>query len=147
MKTSKKNKKLTLAIILVGSITLVGSISAFAHQNFGGGNFVGRNYSAGCQANIDEKTIETRNKLLSETTQIRKQLTITQTELRALMSSENPDSKVVGRLAGEIFDLQEQLRNKVEESGVRGIGHMIMGVNHHLGNKYFGYGRGPWSDN
>jgi len=146
MKNLKKNKKLTLALVLVTSITLVGTISAFAHQNFGHGPY-GGNFNQGCyQNNLDEKTIEARNKLINETTEIRKQLTIKQSELRALMRSDNPDSKEAGRIAGEVFDLKEQLRAKAEKSDIGGIGPMGMGLSRQFDNRNVERGYGPWSN-
>ena len=82
---------------------------------------------------LDEATKKARDTFLSETTELRKSLFVKQAEKRALMMAENPDAGKVAKLAGEIFDIREQLRTKAMAAGLPP--HMIM---QHMGMKKMG---------
>ncbi len=107
---------MTLAAILSGSIIMVGLGTAIAHQNNGMHQGSSGTEKAGCV--LDEKAIELRNKFHDATTELRKKMFTIQAEMRALMHNTAPDSKEAGKLAGELFDVKEQLGKKAEELGI-----------------------------
>jgi len=127
MKRQLTSKKMTLAIVLTGSLMLAGLGAAFAHQtnSMHGNGF----QNSGGQYQLDEKTIEKQTKFNNETAELRKKMFSNRAEMKAIMSSANPDSKEAGRLAGELFDIKEQLRQKAKELGLDsyGFGHMGSG--------------------
>jgi len=129
MKKILKTKKMTMVALLSGSLMLAGLGTAIAHQN----NYMHRGgYTmGGAEIQLDEKTIELRNKFHDETTDLRKKMITTRTELQAVMNSAPPDSKEAGRLAAELFDIKNQLHQKAEKIGFntngRGYGHMGSG--------------------
>ncbi len=57
-------------------------------------------------------------KFREETKDLRREMRVKRARLRALMMAEKPDDEQIGKLAGELFDLQDQLRNKAEKAGV-----------------------------
>jgi hypothetical protein len=125
MKTLTKTKKLTLAVILSGSVIIAGIGTAIAHQN---ANMNHGGYGMGAtEYQLDEKTIELQNKFQNETTELRKKMFSTHAEMRAVMSSATPDSKEAARLAAELFDIKEQLHKKAEELGLNTNRHGMMG--------------------
>ncbi|MFZ5798484.1 MAG: hypothetical protein ACOY3O_08650 [Thermodesulfobacteriota bacterium] len=126
MKLHTWPNKMILGAILAGGIALTGMNSADARpwghalDEYGPGHC----YQA---RQLDEKTIAAREKFLSETVAIRKEMAVKRAEQDALMNSENPDAKRIAQLTGEIFDLREQLQAKAEASGLdfpgmRGLG-------------------------
>ncbi len=127
MKKRMNTKKLTLITLLSGSIMLAGFTSAIANPN----NMHQRCSGKGtAEIVLDEKTIELRKKFRDETTDLRKKMIVTRTELSVLMNSTTPDAKEAGRLAGELFDVKEQLKKKADESGLTTTGYM--GNGHHM---------------
>ena len=80
-------------------------------------------------------------KFLQETKELRKQLAVKQSAKRALMRSAQPDSAQVQQLAGEVFDLREQLRTKAQAEGLP-MGMMGRGMN---GGPGMGRGGGNWA--
>ena len=70
------------------------------------------------QGQLDEETLKTREKFLSETRALRKNMAIKQAEMAALMNRENPDEKKVAKLAGDIFELRSELRQKATDNGL-----------------------------
>ena len=79
-------------------------------------------------------------KFLQDTKELRKQLAVKQAAKRALMRSAQPDSAQAQQLAGEIFDLQEQLRVKAQAEGLP-MGMMGRGFK---GGPGMGQGGGNW---
>lgn len=126
------NRQVTLGAVLIGALALA-SVGIADARPWGGGHGWGPasdDYGPGpCyQARqLDDKAIAARDKFLSETVAIRKEMAVKRAEQEALMNSENPDAKRVAQLTGEIFDLREQLQAKAAESGLdfpwaRGLG-------------------------
>ena len=116
-------KRTWLTVALVLTIGFMGYQIAEAGPGWGGG-YGCQNYGGpgGGQA-LDEESIAKRDKFFEETTELRKELSVKQAELGALMSQENPDEKKVASLTGDVFDLRNQLRTKANESGIqRGFG-------------------------
>ena len=58
------------------------------------------------------------------------------------MISDNPDAQRVSQLTGELFDLQEKLRTKAEESGLENTNFRGKGFGGGPGAGYGGRGRG-----
>lgn len=132
MTNSTLTKQIILGAVLVGALALTGMRSADARPWGGGPGWgpasddygPGHCYQARQQ---DDKTIAARDKFLTETVALRKEMAIKRAEQEALMNSENPDAKRIAQLTGEIFDLREQLQAKAAESGLdvpglRGLG-------------------------
>jgi zinc resistance-associated protein len=67
---------------------------------------------------LDEATKKACNAFLQETTELRKSMFVKQAEKRALMMGENPDPAQAAKLAGELFDIREQLRTKALAAGL-----------------------------
>ncbi|MBW6521584.1 MAG: periplasmic heavy metal sensor [Desulfoarculaceae bacterium] len=68
---------------------------------------------------LDEASKAKVDKFYGETQDLRKQMVMKSAEERALMSSTNPDSGKVAKLAGELFDLKTTLQAKAEAAGVQ----------------------------
>lgn len=125
MTTSTMYRKAILGAVLVGALALAGMDSAGARPWGGGPGWSPAcdNCPAGLQTRqADEKTIAARNKFLSETVAVRREMTVKRAEQEALLQSENPDAKRIAQLTGEIFDLREQLLTKAKEYGLDGPG-------------------------
>jgi len=135
-------KKLLVAVMALLTVSLAGYHLADARPWGGGGTMMGPGcggcYNAGWFADvdddgqIDEATIKARETFLSQTTELRKKLTMKEAEMSALMSRENPDEKKAAQLAGEIFDLRTQIRQKAIDAGLKpGYGGCGMGMGMH----------------
>lgn len=123
MTTRTLHKQIILGAVLVGALALTTMQPADARPRGGGPGWgpTSDDYGHGhCyQARqLDEKTIAARDKFLSETVALRKEMAIKRAEQEALMNSENPDAKRIAQLTGEIFDLREQLQTKAAASGL-----------------------------
>ncbi len=122
MKTPSSSKKLLLAAILTTGLGLAISQSALAQPGY---NSQARQNPCGIQApcgklggQIDPVTQKAREKFLNETTEIRKNLTVKRAEMRAIMAADIPDATRASQVAGELFDLREQLRAKALDYGL-----------------------------
>ncbi len=80
---------------------------------------------------LDQETIKARDAFLQETTELRKQMAEKRAAMRALMNSTNPDPEQASRLAGEMFDLREQIRPKAQAAGLSP--RMMMGMMGRMG--------------
>ena len=76
---------------------------------------------------LDEATTKARDTFLTETKELRKQVAEKRAAKRAIMKSANPDPQAVAKLAGELFDLREQLRVKATAAGLPSQFMMKMG--------------------
>lgn len=73
---------------------------------------------------MSKEMIKARDTFLNDTKDLRKNMMVKRFEMRAIMQGTNPDAKQVSVLAGEIFDIKEQLRAKATELGLPGAGCM-----------------------
>jgi hypothetical protein len=98
-------KKTITALALATIIGTLGLQQAFARGNDASYHHRFHRLDAATQAKIDK--FETENQAL------RKQIFMKQAEEMALIRSENPDLKAVGKTAGELYDLKATMREKV----------------------------------
>lgn len=113
---TKKNKKILLATIMATGLALAITQGATAHPGYHGGDQDYQQRQRGVQADL--VTQKAREKFLGETTEIRKQMAEKRAAMRAIMQAETPDADRVAVLAGELFDLREQMRLKAQELGL-----------------------------
>lgn len=114
-------KRLLIAVAMIGLLGFAGIQMASAHGGYaqGGGNGYCGDYSDG-ENTKDNKGNEVVEKFRSDTTDTRKSIIVKRSELRALMSQDNPDEKRVAQLTGEIFDLENELDKKATDAGITG---------------------------
>lgn len=109
-------KKIIVSSVLILGLVAAGAASANWHRGNGGGYNGSCVYSGGQQTSaVDQEKFIAFQK---ETTELRKQLSVKRAEERAMLNSDNPDSAAVAKLSGEIFDLQNSLREKAEAAGI-----------------------------
>ncbi len=121
---SRRLTRITLMALAVAMLTFAGIQAGVASPD----EKSGRGYHATMMncPQMDDKTQAARQKFLDQTVDLRKKMVENRARMRALMNSTNPDPGQVARLAGEIFDLREQLRIKARENGLQGMGPMAM---------------------
>lgn len=117
---SRRMIRTTLVALAIVTLTLTGMRAGMASPGERGGpGYHGAR--VGC-IQMDEKTRAAREKFLDQTVDLRKKMAESRAQMWALMRSANPDPDQVSRLAGEIFDLREQLRAKARENGLDAMG-------------------------
>jgi zinc resistance-associated protein len=90
---------------------------------------------------MDEETLKKYEAFRAETTELRKEMTVTRAQMRALMSGDNPDEAKAGDLAAQLFDMRTQMQAKADVAGLQGFGPGFgRGCNGPGGGP--GYGRG-----
>ena len=62
--------------------------------------------------------VEKHNAFLASTVELRKQIAEKQAVQRAIMAADTPDTTQAGKVAGELFELREQLRAKAQAAGL-----------------------------
>lgn len=159
MKTNGKMRRNILTALLIGTMALTGYQTAFAHPhgNSGDGNSDCYMKSEGGMHQlqrtdthrryVDTVNVEAVNKFLDATVKERKAYTQKRAEMKAVMKSTNPEVKLAGKLAGELFDLREALLNKAKENGlsVVDVKHLIGGMGGGKGAGHGGMGMGQGS--
>lgn len=115
MKMTTTSKKLALAAILTSGLTLAISQSVLAQPDQGADSWKGQ---APCSQNLDPAMQKARDKFLADTVELRKQMAEKHAVMRAIMKAGTPDTVKAGQVAGELFDLSEQLRAKAKEAGL-----------------------------
>lgn len=129
-----------LAVGLTAGVSQVGIAATDGSDPASAPMVVYRRAPQDCPRWSDDPAMQQKHaKFLDETRELRKQLTVKQAGMRALLHAAQPDSAQVARLAGELFDLREQLRAKARESGLP-FG-MMGGCR---GGHGMGMGRGDW---
>ena len=115
-------------VVLLAIITVSFAGYHFADARPWGGGMMGYGggygncdncWGGSAQGMLDEETLKAREKYLSETSALRRKLAVKQAEMAAMMKRENPDEKKAAKLAGEIFDLRSELRQKALDSGLK----------------------------
>lgn len=75
-----------------------------------------------CQQ-LDEESKKKLDEFHQTTKELRRQMASKRAEYRALMQADNPDPDKAGKLAGELFDLRDEMHAKASEAGIkRGCG-------------------------
>lgn len=133
-------KKQIVAIAIITSLAM--ATTATANWNRGGG----RGYGSCCQnqqqyQQLDQATQDKISQFFDENKSLQKQIVMKQAEKRALMRTDNPDPKLAARVAGELFDLRTEMRDKAKSAGVdqyvgsgrMGLGRMGKGSGPHGG--------------
>lgn len=113
MENSTSKKKIVLAAILTSGLALAISQSALAQPGFQG--YGGKQP---CLMQMDPVAQKAQEKFLGETVDTRKQLAEKNAAMRALMNAGTPDTVKASQLAGELFELREELRLKAQETGM-----------------------------
>ncbi|PIE57582.1 MAG: hypothetical protein CSA33_07635 [Desulfobulbus propionicus] len=62
--------------------------------------------------------LEKLTAFMKETKSLRKLLAEKRAEMRAIMEAQNPDPALAGKVAGELFEVQEQVRVQAWEKGL-----------------------------
>ena len=113
------NKK-THWLLVVAVIVSLGLVSVHSADARGWGKgqdgYGCSNYTQAGQ--LDEKTIEARNKFRQGNQELFKKMVTKKAELRAVFLQENPDSDKAAALSGELFELRNALHKKAEEAGL-----------------------------
>jgi zinc resistance-associated protein len=119
MELTSTKKKIMMAAILTSGLTLAISqaVSAQSHQQAEHGT-KGTAEMPCSQMQMTTEMQKARDKFLSETTPIRKELTQKRAEMRAIMAAGTPDATKASQVAGELFELREKLRAKAQEAGL-----------------------------
>lgn len=121
-------KKKVLAVATIVTIAFAGYQAADARP--GGAGAPGPNpgsgqapcFNQGAQAQLTDEELKARQEFFDESSELRKKIISKNTELAAVMNSETPDEKKAAQLSGELFDLQEEMRQKAQASGIAGNG-------------------------
>ncbi len=79
---------------------------------------------------LHDEMMQARDAFFEETKELRRTLMMKRSEMKALMHSTSPDPEQVSALAGELFDLKEQMRDKARKSGLPGPAMGAMGMGH-----------------
>ncbi|MBU2489791.1 MAG: periplasmic heavy metal sensor [Proteobacteria bacterium] len=111
-------RKMTMALVILLSLGL----AATAAWSYGPGGCPGWGAGNDGPPAVSEENQAALDKFQAETSDLRRELVTKKSEYQALMNSEKPDPKRAGELAGQIFDLQEQMRAKAKAAGLPAFG-------------------------
>ena len=113
-------KKVLVAAVLIGAISLTGFSLVNAHGRYGSGPGQGYGACEDCgyctSRSNNEQDREKIAAFAAETKELRKQLAVKRSERRALMHQDNPDENKVAQLTGEIYDLKDLMAEKAKET-------------------------------
>lgn len=153
MSAKNRTKKIILAATVTTALAFAGLQAATA-AGPGAMNGRGPGFQYPCQGQgqpFNEATLKARDTFLSETTELRKNMAEKSAAKRAVMRSTNPDPEKASQLAGELFDLREQLRTKARAAGLpagmmmgfgrMGDGPMMFHNGQRKGGRHFGGNR------
>jgi len=113
---------MALLTLAAGAVLLTGTLTIAASQDTAPMRAAHHGMKKSCWFNKDMQ--KARDAFLTETKKLRKDVAIKRAAMRAMMRSTNPDPVKVSSLAGEIFDLREQLRAQAGAKGLPGLGFM-----------------------
>ncbi len=125
MERTTSTKKIVLTALLTSGLALAISQSALAQPGQPDPQTKKTAHHYTHQMDADMQIA--REKFLGETVAIRKQLVEKNAMMSALANAQAPDATKISQLAGELFDLREQLRVKAKEAGLPMMG-MGMGM-------------------
>lgn len=118
-------KKTIAVVVVIAGMGLAGLTQAYAGWGHRGGNFYNcpqyQEQGAPPATQVDPATREKIDKFFEDTTELRKQMAMKRAEQRALMTADTPDAAAVSKVAGELFDLRNSLRQQADEAGVAGL--------------------------
>ena len=135
MKAAGRTKKFLIAATLTTALGFAGLQAASASPGAAGPTTPGMQHPCPMQQTMqaqmmgqkpDPEMLKKRDAFLTQTKEIRKNMAEKRAAMRALMHSENPDTAQASKLAGELFELREQMRTKATEAGLPG--RMMMGM-------------------
>ena len=112
-------KKVITAAAILSLVSFAGIQSASAHGGYSNNNDYCGSYGSYDKA-YAEKDTEAIEKFRAETNSARKEIVVKRSELNALLRNDNPDEKKVAKLTGDLYDLEAELEEKAEKTGVRG---------------------------
>lgn len=113
----KKSLGKTVVLLLVGGTFALASMqTAFASPGKGQGMPCPKTMKQNCQ--MSEDMAKARETFLKDSKELRKNMMVKRAMMRAMMHGTNPDPEKVSSLAGEIFDIKEQLRAKAVANGL-----------------------------
>ncbi len=117
MERTISKKKIILAAILSSGLALAISQSALA-EPAAQPDTQTKQVATQQMHRMDPDIQKAREKFLGDTVAIRKQLVEKAATMEALSKAQTPDAIKISQLAGEVFDLREQLRVKAKEAGL-----------------------------
>lgn len=149
MSAQNRTKKIIIAATVTTALAFAGLQAATAAPGEMKGRGPGFQHPCPGQGqSFDEATLKTRDTFLSETVELRKNMAVKKAAKRAVMSSTTPDPEKASQLAGELFDLREQLRTKARAAGLpagmmmgmgrMGSGQMMPCSGQRMGGRYHG---------
>ena len=121
-------KKVITVAALISAISLAGIQIASAHGGYYSNNYDNCGSYGTNDRTFTEKDTQAIEKFRADTNSVRKGIVVKRSELNALLRNDNPDERKVAQLTGELYDLETELAEKAETTGVR--------------NRY-SYGHGP----
>jgi Spy/CpxP family protein refolding chaperone len=151
-------KKTVLAVATIVTLALAGYHAADARPGGAGAPCpnpgLGQTppcYAQDAQTQLTDEELKARQQFFDENSELRKKIISKNAELTAVMNSETPDEKKAAQLSGELFDLQDEMRKKVQASGLAGSaggfgcngpcgGGMGMGMGCGAGGRHHGSG-------
>ncbi|PID72839.1 MAG: hypothetical protein CSA31_01900 [Desulfobulbus propionicus] len=114
MRKTPTQKSIMLAAILTTGLSLAISQAAIAQPGV-----YHKRGTGPCQVQqLDPAMKEAKQKFMAATVQARKQMAEKRAAMRAVMHADQPDPAQASKIAGELFDLREQLRVKAQELGL-----------------------------
>ncbi len=117
----KSFSKIALLLFVAAALSLTG-IQTVAASPGKDGKMPCPTMKQDCGMSAD--MMKARDAFLQDSKDLRKSMMVKRSEMRAMMQGTNPNPEKVGVLAGEIFDLREQLRTKAIANGLPGRGFM-----------------------
>jgi len=117
MERTTSKKRIILAAILTSGLALAISQSALAEPAAQPDSQT-KQVATPQMRRMDPDMQKARDKFLGDTVVIRKQLVEKTATMKALSNAQTPDATKISQLAGEVFDLREQLRGKAKEAGL-----------------------------
>lgn len=146
-----QKKKVAMTVALTAVLGLAGWQYAQANPYGPGPGPCWQQGGQGGQVVLDEASQKKFDQFLVDTKDLRKSMVVKRAEKMALMQAEKPDAARIATLAGELFELRNQLHAKAVEAGV-GHGWMAMagmgdghGRRHGMMGHGKGHGNGCWN--